>query len=159
MFTAKFWWFVFLSLLYAENIRFQYIKMHIINKFNLLILLQLVTHNDKVKMSLCQILKFVCKFGENPKLIWSHKGINQSERGKLKEGGGQPECFHGDWLSATPLRGQRSLTRRSICHAASGRNQSRERCQEKRTNQRKEWRQVSGEKTRSGKAVVPFVPL
>lgn len=46
--------------------------------------------------------------------------------GRAEGGRGQPECFHGDWVSAIPLRGQRSLTRRSICHAASGGSQSRE---------------------------------
>lgn len=53
-------------------------------------------------------------------------------KGNAKVGQGQPECFHGDWVSAIPLRGQRSLTRRSICHAASGGSQSRKRCQEKK---------------------------
>lgn len=52
--------------------------------------------------------------------------------GEAEGGRGQPECFHGDWVSAMPLRGQRSLTRRSICHAASGGSQSRERDAKKR---------------------------
>lgn len=53
-------------------------------------------------------------------------------KGKAERGRGQPDCFHGDWLSAMPLRGQRSLTRRSICHAASGGNQLTERDAKKR---------------------------
>ncbi|KAG7224721.1 hypothetical protein INR49_004612, partial [Caranx melampygus] len=69
--------------------------------------------------------------------VWSNQKMAEVKRGR-----GQPECLHGDWESAMPLRGQRSLTRRSICHAASGRSQSRETCQIKRTNQRRGRRYV-----------------
>ena len=49
------------------------------------------------------------------------------EREREREGGRvQPECFHGDWLSDMPLIGQMSLTRRSICQAASAGSQSGE---------------------------------
>lgn len=65
-------------------------------------------------------------------IIWSgnrerprHMLISEGGREGPKEGRGQPECFHGDWVSPIPLRGQRSLTRRSICQAASGGSQSR----------------------------------
>ena len=94
----------------------------------------------KVWSSLYIKLQEPWEFGGAPQ---SHRGMNQSERGGVAEGRrGQPECFHGDWVSAMPLRGQRSLTRRSICHAASGGSQSREREAKKRgTNQRRGWRQ------------------
>lgn len=47
-------------------------------------------------------------------------------QGKARRWRGQPERFHGDWVCAMPLRGHRSLTGRSICHAASGGSQPRE---------------------------------
>lgn len=127
------------------KILFLFVYLRSCESLNLywLIFLNLSGNPDRVCLSIKGSHDQI-SYARNRTEVWT----NQREEGG--EGGrGQPECFHGDWLSAMPLRGQRSLTRRSICHAASGGSQSRKRCQEKRDQSEERMETVSGPQVRA----------